>query len=113
MDEQKFVIRFEGLSALAATEQAAMLQEVLKAAATDTRVDVVRDSGETMDMGATLVLLLGTPAIIAIAKGIANFIARERSSLIIETARGKVVFSGNSGDAAKIAAAFGQGKPAR
>ncbi len=51
--------------------------------------------------------LRSTSNIVAISKGIANFITRERpGKLHIETKDGKVIFSGDSGDAAKIAAAF-------
>jgi hypothetical protein len=109
MDEEKFVIRFEGLSAAEAAEKAALLVEGLRSAAPSVQADLMRTNIDAQDMGATVVLLLSAPAIVAIANGIANFLVRERpGNLFIETADGRVVFSGDSSDAAKIAAAFSQ-----
>ena len=51
-------------------------------------------------------LTLGTPAILAIAKGISSFLARERPGTLVITRGGDVVFKGNSSDAAKIAASL-------
>jgi hypothetical protein len=114
MDEEKFVIRFEGLSAAEMGDKAALLLETLRSTAPGVQADLMRTNTEAQDMGATVVLLLSAPAVIAIAKGIANFMVRERpGNLCIETADGRVVFSGDSSDAAKIAAAFAQGKPSR
>ena len=56
-----------------------------------------------MDTGTLLAILLGTPAVIALAKGIADFLRKERASIRIE-ADGKVIATGlRSEDAAKIA----------
>jgi hypothetical protein len=112
MDEKEFVIRFEGLSAAEAGEKAELLVEALRSVAPGVQADLMKTDAEAMDMGATVILLLSAPAIVAIAKGIARFIARERpGKLFIETPDGSVVFSGDSSDAAKIAAAFAQSKP--
>jgi hypothetical protein len=109
MDDE-FVVRFEGLNAAEAGEKAALLVEALRGAAPSVRADIVRTDREAMDMGATVALLLSAPAIVAVAKGIASFIARERpGTLRIERKDGKVLFSGDSSDAAKIAAAFARG----
>lgn len=114
MDEDEFVIHFEGLSAAKASEMAALLTESLRSASPGVQAAVKKANAEAMDMGATVVLLLSTPAIVAIAKGIVNFIVRERpGKLSIETKDGRVVFSGDSSDAAKIAAAFANNKPRR
>jgi len=112
MDEEKFLIRFEGISAAEMGEKGALLVETLRSTAPGVQADVVRTNADAQDMGATVVLLLGAPAVNAIAKGIANFMVRERpGNLCIKTGDGIVVFSGDSSDAAKIAAAFAQGKP--
>jgi hypothetical protein len=106
MDDE-FVIRFEGLSAAEAGEKAELLVEALRNATPSVRAEVVKTNQEAMDMGATVLLALSAPAIVAVAKGIANFIARERpGELLIDGKHGQVRFSGNSSDAAKIAAAF-------
>jgi hypothetical protein len=114
MDEEKFVIRFEGLSTAEMGEKAALLLETLGDVAPGVQADVVRTDTGAQDVGTAVVLLLSAPAVVAVAKGIANFMVRERpGNLYIETADGTVVFSGDSDDAAKIAAAFTQGKRSR
>jgi hypothetical protein len=107
MDQEEFLIRFEGLSDAEAGEKAALLVDVVRNAAPDARADRVRVRDDAQDLGATVLLLFGAPAVVAIAKGIASFIARERpGDLVI----GRVLFTGDSGDAATIAAAFAKGK---
>jgi hypothetical protein len=72
-------------------------------------------------MGATLVLLLGTPAIIAVAKGIAAYIGKrgERpGTLVVERVAAdgsmeRVRFDGASADAARIAQALRGSTPGR
>jgi hypothetical protein len=103
---QHFVIRFENLSAAEASEKAASLREALLDASPDVSAEVKKTDASTMDMGATLLLALGTPAIIAIAKGIAAFMARERAGTLVIEQDGRVLFTGNSTDAAKVAAAL-------
>lgn len=105
-DRQQFVIRFEDLSAAEAGDRAASLRETLLDASPDLSVEVKKSDAATMDMGATLVLVLGTPAVIAIAKGIAAFLARERAGTLVIEQDGRVLFKGNSSDAAKVAAAL-------
>ncbi len=107
MDKNEFLVRFEGISAAKAGEKANLLLEVLRNADPDVQADLKKVDTETMDLGTTVVLVFGAPAIVAIAKGIANFVGRERpGKLYIETKDGKVIFSGDSGDAARIATAF-------
>src|SRR4030095_11359848 len=105
-DRQSFVVRFEGVSAAAAGAHAAGLREVLLDASPDVSVDLKKTDGETMDFGATLLLVLGTPAVLAIAKGISAYLARERAGELTIERDGKVVFRGSSGDAAQVAAAL-------
>lgn len=103
---QQFIFRFEGLSAAEAGQQAQMLRDALLASSPDVSATVVRSDEEAMDLGATLILLLGTPALIAVAKGIGAYLARERPATLIIEKDGVVVFKGNSSDAAKIAQAL-------
>ena len=105
---ETFVIRFEDLSPAEAGVQAAALREALLDASPDVQVDLNKADGETMDFGATLVLLLGTPAILAIAKGIAAYLARQRAGELVIEHDGRVVFKGNSSDAARVAEALGR-----
>lgn len=114
MDKQEFTIRFEGLSSAEASVEAQRLQEILADASPDVDVKLRRERAESMDMGATLVLLLGTPAIIAAAKGLAAWLAqrgKRPGSLVVERvgANGSIErfrFDGDSADAAKVAEAL-------
>lgn len=108
-DTQKVVIHFEDLTPAEAGKKAANLREALLDASPDVSVNVEKRDTTTMDPGTVLLLVLGTPAVIAIAKGIAAFIARERhGTLVIEFPDGRLVkFDGNSSDSAKIAASLG------
>lgn len=107
MKKHEFVIKFSELCFSQAGQKAMILLETLRSVSPDIQVRIVKNDSETMDLGSTLVLLFGTPAIIALAKGIAGFLARERpGTLLIKTKDEEVVFSGASSDAATIAAAF-------
>ena len=105
-NEHEFVVRFEGLSSAEAGEQAQLLKEALLDASPEVSARIKRHGDETMDLGATLIVVLGTPAVIAIAKGIAAFIARERKGTLVIESDGRVVFEGRSSDAAKVAEAL-------
>lgn len=115
MEKQEFTIRFEGLSSAEAGVEAQRLREILANASPDIEVSQPRrERGESMDLGATLVLLLGTPAIIAVAKGVGAWIGqrgKRPGKLVFErvAANGSVerfCFDGESADAAKVAAAL-------
>jgi hypothetical protein len=107
-ESRRFEIRFEDLSLADAGIKAADLRETLLDASPDVNVDLKKSDATTMDFGATLVLVLGTPAVLAIAKGISAYLAREREGTLVIEENGRVVFRGNSSDAAKIAASLGQ-----
>jgi hypothetical protein len=114
MDKQEIVLRFEGLTSAEAGVEAQGLREMLADASPDVDVTLRRERAESMDMGATLVLLLGTPAVIAVAKGIAAFIGKRGNragSLVVQRvgADGSIErfhFNGDSADAAKVAEAL-------
>ncbi len=114
MDKQEFIIRFDDLSSAEAGVEAQRLQEILSNASPDVDVKLHRERAESMDMGATLVLVLGTPAIIAIARGVAAWLAqrgKRPGSLVFERAGSdgqieRFRFDGDSADAAKVAEAL-------
>lgn len=109
-DKQTFTIRFEDVSLDEAGKKAVALRRDLLDVSPDIRVDIQKDDPSNQDFGATLILVLGTPAIIAIAKGIADYLSRDRGKITIE-ANGKVIAEGISGDdAARIAEAMSQKK---
>jgi hypothetical protein len=103
-----FELHFEDVSSDEATAAAEGLRNALLDASPDVNVDVQKADPTTMDFGATLVLALGTPAILAIAKGISSFLGRERPGTLVIKRGGDILFKGNSSDAAKIAASLGR-----
>jgi hypothetical protein len=104
MDDQKqqFEIRFEGLTADEAGIKAKKLRQELLAFSPELSVALAKDDHTNQDFGATLVLMLGTPAVIAVAHGIAAYLKRDRARITI-TKDGEVIAVNVSGeDAAKI-----------
>ena len=95
------------MSAADAAAAAEGLRNALLDASPNVKVDLHKADPTAMDFGATLVVALGTPAILAIAKGISLFLQRERAGTLVIKRGGDVVFKGNSSDAAKIAASLG------
>lgn len=114
--QPNFVIRFDGLSKPEASAYIRDLQRDL-AAVEGVTTRIIKDDPTNQDFGATLILVLGTPAVIALAKhtapmlaraanAIADNLSRNRAKITIE-ADGRVVAEKISGDdAARIAEAF-------
>jgi len=107
-DSNEFELHFEDVSAADAAAAAEGLRNALLDASPDVEVNVRKADPTAMDFGATLVVALGTPAILVLAKGISSFLARERAGTLVIKRGGDVVFKGNSSDAAKIAASLGR-----
>jgi hypothetical protein len=105
-----FELHFEDVSAADAAAAAEGLRNALLDASPDVKADLHKADPTAMDFGATLVVVLGTPAIIAIAKGISAFLQRERMGTLVIKRSGDVLFKGNSSDAAKIAASLSRKK---
>ncbi len=74
MDQQSYLITFEDVSAADANRYADELSNALLDASADIAVQRRRDDPHAQDFGATLVLLLGTPAAVALAKTITTVI---------------------------------------
>jgi hypothetical protein len=112
MGEQKvqFEIRFDGVPANEAGIKAKRLRQALLDVAPDVELALAKDDPTNQELGATLVLLLGTPAFIAVANGIAAYLARDRAKITISKG-GEVVAEGISGqDAVRIAEVFAKGR---
>ena len=108
MSEQTYVIKFESTSTAAANRYADELREAILDASSDVQVTLKKDDPSTMDFGGTLVILLGTPAVIAIAKGIGNWLKRRNTACItIEAPDGRVIARNiSSKNAARLAEMF-------
>jgi hypothetical protein len=117
-DQRTFKIRIEDTSLAEARTKMVRLREDILDAVPDLHVDIEKDDETTLDFGTVLVLVLGTPAAIAIAKGtapaitaiakgIADYLRRDRATIAIECGDGKIIATGISGDdAARIAEAL-------
>ena len=79
-----YKIRFENVSVAEAATKAAQLREDLFQVGGDVTAKLEKNDATTQDFGATLVLVLGTPSALVIAKGIASYLSRDRGSITIE-----------------------------
>jgi hypothetical protein len=92
VDGQTYIITFDNVSAADANRYAEELRQTLLNASPDVEVHRRRDDPHTQDFGATLVLLLGTPAAAAIATAIGNWLAvRNRASITIKRTDEQIV----------------------
>jgi hypothetical protein len=111
--ERRFGISFENLSVAEANKAALSLESaLLDLGLPDVKVQLQKASGNTQDFGATLVLVLGTGASVALAKGIADWLHRRAdaaSIIIVEMGENRVIAKGPAAqgfDAAAVARAF-------
>jgi hypothetical protein len=103
----EILISFPEVSPAQANQYAAELQDMLRQASTDVSVERIRSDPETQDFGATLAVILGTPAAIALATAVKRWLARRGTKLLVKTPAGEVLAENlDSKDAAEIAAAF-------
>jgi hypothetical protein len=96
-EAQNFKIRFEGLSVAEAGNKAEGLRRDLLEVSPDVRVKIEQEDPSNQDFGATLVLILGAPAAVALAKGVADYLRRVGGKITIE-ADGKIIGENISGD---------------
>jgi hypothetical protein len=83
MDELiRYTIRFDGLEAGDAGRAADSLRRTLQEVDPMIQAERSRTDPEAMDFGAALAVVLATPAIVELAKGIANWLARTHSSRV-------------------------------
>lgn len=102
-----FVLTFPEASLAQANQYASDLAGTLRQLEKSIVVEQRRDRQDTQDFGATLVLVLGTASITAVANGIATWLLRNSGAKLQITSRGTVIATNlNSGDAARIAEAF-------
>jgi len=108
MDNQTLVVTFPDSTLNQANKYAQALQDDLKQLS-GISVERRRERDDTQDFGATLVLVLGTASITALAKGLATWLRRSSGAKIeITMPDGRKVKASNleSPDAAVIAKAM-------
>jgi hypothetical protein len=107
MDTRAFTIRFDDVEAAQADRYAGELIRQLADKASQAQVSRRPERANTQELGSVLVLILGTEAAIAVAKGIAAWLkSRPSAKLVLKKPDGtEVQFDGASSDATKIAQA--------
>jgi hypothetical protein len=105
MDQHTYVVTFEGISAADANRYAEELRNVLLDATPDIIVQRRRENSHTQDFGATLVLILGTPAAAAVVTAVGNWLKlRHNASLTWKTADEQIIVQNiTSRNAAELA----------
>jgi hypothetical protein len=98
------LVSLDGLSLGRANLAVNELKDILRRNAVEQGVadlvtyEVLKEDKETQDFGATLLLILGTPAALAIATGLHNYISKSGNTVVLRTRGGTVKARG---DAAK------------
>src|SRR5262245_25457141 len=105
-NESEFIMRFESIPAADATRLARDLKRELQSAGFQVRRR--REEETSMDFGASLVLILGAPAVVAAAKALHAWVARKNAgSLRIEDDTGTLIARNiESKDVPALAEAF-------
>ena len=100
----ELTLAFEGASLAETNRFAAELAERLRDADSPIGVREARADALAQDFGATLVLVLGTPAVLALAKGVADWLRmRPQAKLTLKGKDGTIIASGlTSADARAI-----------
>ena len=108
MEKSSYVLKFNDVSALEANIYADELKSRLTYASDKIEVKRKKDDPNSQDLGGTLVLILGAPSVVVIARAIAKWLAlRHSASIRIETIEGKVIANNiTSSDATRIAELF-------
>jgi len=83
MEPLTFLVNFEGDSARDASILAAELKRFLQNSSESIHVEQRREDPHTMDLGATLTIILSSGAVVAFAEGLASWL-RQRSKASIE-----------------------------
>jgi hypothetical protein len=108
MEEQTYIIEFEGASPADANRYAEELRDALLGAAPEARVERRRADPGTQDFGATLILVLGTPVAVVLANAFRDWINRRSDARVnIKTPEGNILLEGMTAkDARRILELF-------
>lgn len=88
-------INFVDVAAADAPRLAEDLAAFIKSHVDGVEAEVARGSSDKMDFGATVVLVLGAPAIVALTRGLADWIRKQGDpELMIKTKHGSVTVKG-------------------
>src|SRR5690348_14902833 len=104
MNEQTFVLEFEGIPKDVANKFAKELELLLKGVSRDAKIKTAQADVNTQDFGASIVIgILTTPAIVALCNKIGDWLVKKGSTISIKTKDGEIVAENiRSRDAAKL-----------
>jgi len=105
VNQQTYTIKFDNVSDAEANRYASELRDVLLDATADIEVERKRDDPRTQDFGATLIIILGSAAVTALAKSLGDWLTLHRQvGITIKTPAGDFVATNlTSKDALKLA----------
>lgn len=105
MSELTYIIQFPGAETADANVYAGQLREAILDATPEVSVKTQRADKNAQDLGSTLILLLGTPAVIVLAKALGDWLRLQHSvSVDIKTPDGSYVAKNiTAKDASKLA----------
>lgn len=105
MNHPIYIITFDNGSVADANGWASELKEYLLDATSDVKVEQKRDNPYSQDFGTTLVLILGTSAVTAVATALGNWLKLHRQvGITIKTPQGEIVATNlTNKDALKLA----------
>jgi hypothetical protein len=107
-NQKTVTLSFTGATADDANRYASDLKDFLADVAAGASIEKRRDRSDTQDFGTTLVLVLGTTAVSAVARGIAAWLQRNSGARItVKNAHGELVAEGlDSKDVARVVQAL-------
>ena len=95
MNQQTYIMTFDDVSPVDANRYAEELRNALLDATADITVQRRRDDPRALDFGASLVLILGTPAsvsvVTAVATTIRKWLALRKGTISITTEKGEII----------------------
>jgi hypothetical protein len=105
MYQRTYTITFDNVSEAEAGRCATELRNFLLDAAPDIKVERKREDPYTQDFGATLLLILGTPALVAVVNRIGDWLAlRYKAGITIKNGNGEIIATNiTSKDVIKLA----------
>jgi hypothetical protein len=113
MATHEIMIEFQEVSPAQADRYATELQDALKQAVSDMRIERIRSDPQAQDFGTTLAIVLGTPAVVVLATALKNWLTRRNQAKLRLKTKNGVILAENleSKDVAAIVTAIsGQGE---
>lgn len=97
MTSHQYVIRFQDSSIAEANVLAESLRDAILDSFPGISIERQRDDPSSQDFGATLIMLLGAPAIVLVARGIENWLRSHQSAKLRIERDGVLIVEGLTG----------------